>query len=252
MVTRPRLITATTMAITFFVLMLVTGAPFAAMRVVDGDGHWLSISVAYDSTNPSVQGLVLTDEAPNGATTAETIYATWDPIVDKDPWLAIDPYNGQPVIFWSRQDGADFEIAMMRHMPAGWGPLDMLTNNSSSDVAPRAIIDALERAHIVWYPAGIGGPVYLQSFDVHNGQPLGSPAKPLEAPSSKPLLMTGTVDGSAVGGGDDPGLIGGLTTRASESPCTVNPGAAPDHGALIACGRPAAYQLSSCKLVVGV
>src|SRR5262249_38513717 len=152
------------------------------------------------------------------------LLATWDPVIDKDPWLMLDPYDGEPVVVWSRQDGSDFEIAMMRHVPGGWGPVDMLTNNSTSDIEPRAIVDALQRAHVVWYPSGIGGPVYLQSFDVHDGHPLTTPKKPLE--SASPLkLRTSTLGGSNVGGGDDPGLIGGLTTRASELPCTINPAA---------------------------
>ena len=249
--TRPRIIKTTAMSMTLAVLLVVTGTFQASPPVVDGNGHTLRIEVVYDPGNPSVQGLAFVDETPGGGTTTSTIFSTWDPIIDRDPDLALNPYDGQPVVVWSRQEGPDFEIAMLRRMPGVWGPIDILTSNSTSDLAPRAIVDTLERAHIVWYPSGLGGPVYLQGFDVRNGQPTGPPQRPLEPGVTRPLRTT-TIGGGDIGGGDDPGLIGGLTSKATQNPCPANPAAAPEHGALMACGRSAAYQLSGCKLVVGV
>ena len=74
----------------------------------------------------------------------------------------------------------------------------------------------------------------------------------MELPPTKGLKTGTIIGGSSIGGGDDPGLIGGLTSRASEAPCVANPAVAAEHGALMACGRAAAYQVSSCYLVVGV
>ncbi|HZI95186.1 MAG TPA: hypothetical protein VFE84_13145 [Patescibacteria group bacterium] len=248
---RSREVTPARIALLLGILLLITGVYQAAVTVVDNSGHVLTVEVLSDPGDPVVQGLALVDQAPGGGTSTAPIFPTWDPIIDQDPGITLNPHDGQPVIVWSRQIGASFEIAMLRRMSGGWGPIDILTNSATSDIRPRAIVDANERAHVVWYPSGIGGPVYLQSFDIHNGQPLGSPQKPLEPPPTK-SLKTGTTDGSCVGGGDDPGLIGGLTTRASEGPCVANPAVAPDHGAVLSCGRPAAYQVSSCYLVVGV
>jgi hypothetical protein len=249
--TGPRPTPSAIPGIALAVLLVVTGAYYAGVTVVDDTGHVLTVDVIYDSSDPSVQGLAVEDQAPTGTTTTSTIFSTWDPVIDTNPDISLNPRDGQPVVIWSRQQGSDFEIAMVRRMPGGWGPIDILTYNSSNDIEPRAIVDPIEAAHVVWYPSGLGGPVYLQSFDIHNGQALTPPAKPLEPPGTK-TLKTGTTGGSSVGGGDDPGLIGGLTSRASENPCVDNPSAAPEHGALLACGRPAAYQLISCYLTVGV
>ena len=247
---RSRGITPAKMALLLGILLLLTGVYQAGVFVVDASGHRLSVEVESDPGDPTLQGLALVDQAPGGGTTTATIFPTWDPIIDQDPGIALNPYDGQPVIVWSRQIGGNFEIAMLRRMAGGWGPIDILTNSATSDIRPRVVVDANERAHVVWYPSGIGGPVYLQSFDIHNGQPLESSQRPLEPPPTKGL-KTGTIAASSIGGGDDPGLIGGLTTRASESPCVANPAVAPEHGALMSCGRPAAYQVSGCYLVVG-
>ena len=247
---RLRTITPSALAISAAILLLITGAYQASVKVVDPDGHLLSVEIVYDSVDPSIQGLALVDEGPT-VTTTDPVSSTMDEIIDKDPTIALDPVDGQPVLVWSRQAGGDYELAMLRHMPGGWGPIDILTSNTTQDISPRALVDAVGRAHVLWYPSGIGGPVYLQGFYTNNGHAAGPPQKPLEPTAPRPL-KSGTTGGSDVGGGDDPGLIGGLTSKASENPCLANPAAAPDHGVVMACGRPAAYQISSCQLVVGV
>ena len=104
--TRPRIIKTTAMSMTLAVLLVVTGTFQASPPVLDGNGHLLRIEVVYDPSNPSVQGLALVDESPGGGTTTSTIFSTWDPIIDRDPDLALNPYDGQPVVVWSRQDGS--------------------------------------------------------------------------------------------------------------------------------------------------
>ena len=242
----------TAMIIVLASFPLVSGLLEAATSALPLDGHVLTVAVRTDQYVPSIQGLVLYDQSVSG-TTAETLVATWDQIVDQGPNIAMDPLGGQPVVVWSRQDGADFELAMMRRGPGGyWEPFNTLTNNQTQDVEPRVIVDGNENAHIVWWPSGIGGPVYLRSFDSGNGRALAAAQKPFEGGGSKTKLNTSVTGGSSIGGSEDPGTIGGVKLTAGADPCPANPSAAPDHGVVLGCGRPAAYQLSACKLLVGI
>jgi hypothetical protein len=79
---------------------------------------------------------------------------------------------------------------------------------------------------------------------------MSSAQKPFEGTSTKTKTSSGT-GSTEVGGSEDPGTIGGLNVKAATDPCPTNPAAAPDHGVVLGCGRPAAYQVSACKLLVG-
>ena len=245
----------TALAATILVLAsfpLVSGLIEAATSALTVDGHLLTVDIKVDRYNPSIQGLVLSDQSLSGTST-ETLTATWDPIIDQGPHIAMNPVESQPLLVWSRHDGNDFELAMVLKRPGGyWEPFNILTSNTTQDVEPRAIVDENEDAHITWWPSGAGGSVYLRSFDVRNGRALGQAQKPFEGSGSKTKLNTSTTGGSSVGGGEDPGTIGGLNVRAGADPCPANPSANPDHGVVLGCGRPAAYQLSACKLLIGI
>jgi len=233
--------------------VLGAGVLMAGVTVVDGEGHVLTVQIQTDPQNPSLQGLVIVDAGPQGTTT-QWINSTFDSTVDIDPHITLNPHDGQPVVVWSRQTsgGSDLELAMTRRLSGGaWGPLDILTSNQTSDVEPRPLVDAQERAHIVWWPSGAGGYVYLQSFDVRTGQPLGPTQRPLEPLNPVGRRARGSGGYGDVGGNDDP-WVGGLTNKASAYPCGPNPAAAPEHGLVMACGQPVPYQLSSCRLVLGI
>jgi hypothetical protein len=233
---------------------LCSGFFQAATTVVDQRGHLLTIEVVSNPSNPSVQGLRLVDRAPTGETTTETLLFTYDAVLDTGPNIAIDPADGEPVVVWSRHDGTDLELAMARRMPnsGGWGPLDQLTTNTTTDIEPRFIVAPDGAVHIIWWPQGLGGDVLLQSFDIFTGQPRGTPQKPLEPPpgSSSRLIQNSSGGYNESSPGDDPGVPRG-SSKASANACLANPAAAPDHGALMSCGRPAGWQISSCRLLVG-
>ncbi len=235
-------------------ITLCSGFFQAATTVVDQRGHLLTIEVIANPSKPSVQGLRLVDRAPTGETTTEILLFTYDAVLDTGPNIAIDPVDGEPVVVWSRHDGTDVDLAMARRVPGGrgWGPIDQLTANTSTDIEPRLIVAPDGAAHIVWWPQGLGGDVLLQSFDIFTGQPRGTPQKPLEHPpgSSPPIIQNVGGGYNESSPGDDPGVPRG-SSKASAGPCLMNPAAAPDHGALMSCGRPAGWQLSSCQLVVG-
>ena len=233
-------------------LPLISGLLEAATSVLTLDGHLLTVRVTVDPSIPSIQGLVVYDQTPSG-TSAQTILSTLDMVLDQGPNIALNPVEGQPVLVWSRQDGTDFELAMMRRRPGDyWEPFYILTNNQTQDVEPRVIVDENESAHIVWWPSGIGGSVYLRSFNIRNGEALTPAQKPFEKVLLKNKINTSVIAGSSLGGSEDPGLIGGISVRASADPCPANPTAIPEHGVVLGCGRPAAYQLSACKLLIGI
>lgn len=249
---RFRLATLITAALVLAVLVFATGAFEAGTSVLLQDGHILTVEVDEDPYDPAVQGLVILDQSSSG-TTSQPLISTWDPAIDQGPNITLNPYDGQPVLVWSRQVGSDFEIAMTRRLPNGsWASIDILTGNQTNDIEPRSIVDPSEVAHILWWPSGLGGPVLLGSFNVHTGQAVGPLQRPFESGGTGRKLNTSTSGGESVGGGEDPGTIGGLTKQASANPCLLNPAAAPDHGVVLGCGRPAAYQLSDCKLLVAV
>ena len=243
-------ITATIIVLASF--PLVSGLLEAATSALTLDGHVLTVDVKSDQYNSSIQGLVVYDQSLSG-TSAETLISTWDPVVDQGPNIAMDPVEGQPVLVWSRQDGTDFELAMTRRLAGGyWEPFNILTSNTTQDIEPRAIVDADQYVHVTWWPSGSGGSVYLRSFDIRNGRAFNPAQKPFEGSAPKTKLNTSVTGGSSVGGSEDPGTIGGVSNKASAYPCLTNPSAVPDHGVLLGCGRPAAYQLSSCKLLIGI
>src|SRR5882762_5897265 len=142
---RSRGVTPAKMALLLGILLLLTGIYQAGVFVVDESGHQLSVEVQSDPGDPALQGLALVDQAPGGGTTIATIFPTWDPIIDQDPGIALNPYDGQPVVVWSRQIGGNFEIAMLRRMPGGWGPVDILTHSTTSDIRARVVVDMNER-----------------------------------------------------------------------------------------------------------
>lgn len=230
-------------------IIVSTGAFQAATTLVDGRGHLLSVEVRRDPAEPALQGLYLVDRDLRGVTIEEPILPTYDTVLDTSPNLAINPLDGEPVVVWSRDDGADLELALARRLPGGgWTSIDLLTDNTTSDSEPRLAIDGFGRAHVIWRPAGMGGPIYLQSFEATSGLPVTQPQQPFERPGLRHGRMEPRPKESerAGGGSDDPGII-----TAQAYPCPSNPDAQPEHGVVLGCGRPAAYQLSACRLVVG-
>ncbi|MFQ5700809.1 MAG: hypothetical protein ACE5HU_03080, partial [Acidobacteriota bacterium] len=177
-----------------------------------------------------------------------------DPVIDRSPGIGLEPAGGV-VVIWSRFDGSDFELVLARRENGFWSNHLFLTSDSTNDTQPRFLIDSTGATHVLWWGGGPGGPVYLQTFDPLSGTPLGPRGQPLEPPQPRKRLLPnprrhGT---DFLGGADDPGIpTTSSSFMASAIPCGANPAAAPDHGVVMGCGRPAAYQLSDCQLVVGV
>lgn len=240
-----RLISPARVTVVIGLLVLVTGFLEAGDIVIDpATGNVLTVESVYDPYDPLTQSIRLVSRSSSGQISTETIPSSFDQYADVDPVIALDPLGGV-VVAWSRFDGSDFELAMVRRYPfGGWENHVILTLNTAQDVKPRMLVDQTGRAHILWWGNGAGGPVFLQSFDVFSKQPATGRHRPLEPPPKRASRMV------SAGGQEDPGLPT-LTGAASALPCDRNPSAAPNHGVVMSCGRPAAYQLSGCQLVVG-
>ncbi len=249
-----RSVITATAAVLLVVLVAGAAGAWAATSVVDRRGHVLTVDVVVNPADPAQQGLRIRDQEVGGEPISELLYQTYDPVLDIGPQMGIDPLSGDPVLVWSRWDGADFELAMTRRLPdATWDQIDLVTSNYTGDVEPRFVVDQVGAARVLWWPQGSGGPVHLQAFDTNTGTPIGPPERPLESSNAWTGHLVTNVIGAEEGGGDDPGVTGGASkSKASALPCLSNPGAAPEHGVLMSCGRAAVYQLSSCQLVVGV
>jgi hypothetical protein len=246
---RPRI--PARLALGLCLLFVCSGVYQAVTTIVDSNtGTLLMVDVISDPENPTLQGVRLSEQPPGGSLVSETIPATFDPYADIDPSLTLGPESAV-VVVWSRHDGSDFELALARRTPGmGWHSFSLLTENLLSDVQPRVKVDAGDIAHVLWWGHDAGGPVLLQSFDSINGEPMGPVHRPFEPPAG-PKRLTPTYDADA-GGLDDPGVPTKSNTKATAYPCFENPAAVPDHGVLMSCGRPAAWQVSACQLVVGV
>jgi len=240
-----------TAAIGVGLFLLLTGVFVAGPTVVDPtSGCIMAVDVATDPLDPYVQGVRLRSQTTSGQVSYEFVPSTYDPVVDAEPTIAVHPYGGI-VVVWSRDDGADFELAMAsRSINGVWSPEIMLTSNSKPDTQARVLVDNYDQAHVLWWGDGVGGPVYLRSFGAGTGQPIGTAQRPFEPQNPRDgrrSLDSGTYD--QIGGMDDPAAP---TSKASAVACSANPAAAPDHGVVMACGRPAAYQVTDCRLVLGL
>ena len=233
-------------------LVLFSGVFQAGTIVVEEDGTVISVDVVNDPGDPAVQGIRVIEQPPGGSATTQAIPSSYDPVLDQSPAIALNPYGGV-VVVWSRRQGADFELALASRPPTGdWSQHSLLTYNSTSDEAPAVLVDPEEVAQVVWWGQGIGGPVYLQGFSVASGQAVGPRHMPLGSISA-PVRQSQTDEYWQSGGLEEPGIPTASVPRsASAEPCPSNPHAHPDHGVIRSCGRPAAYQLSACMLVVGI
>jgi len=249
---RTRFSVPVTAAVAIGLFLALTGVFEAGPTIVDPTtGCIMTVDVATDPLDPYVQGVRLRSQTSGGQVSYEFVPSTYDPIVDAGPAIALNPLGGI-VVVWSRDDGSDFELSLASRTDSGvWSPDIQLTSNSKPDTEARVLVDANDLAHVLWWGDGVGGPVYLQSFGVVSGQPLGSSQRPFESPTQgngRKLLGSSELY-DQVGGMDDPAAP---TNKASAVPCTSNPAAAPDHGVLMACGHPAAFQVTNCRLVLGL
>ncbi len=241
-----------TVAIAIGLLLVLTGVFEAGPTIVDPTtGVIMTVDVASDPVDPYVQGIRLRSQTAGGQVSYEFVPSTYDSTLDAEPAITLNPFGGI-VVVWSRDDGSDLELFLASRTPSGvWSTDVPLTSNSTPDTQARVLVDGSDQAHVLWWGDGVGGPVYLRSFGVGSGQPLGPASRPFEpqTPRTGRKLLSTSDPFDQVGGMDDPAAP---TSKASAVPCFSNPAAAPDHGVLMSCGHPAAYQVTNCRLVLGL
>ncbi len=231
---------------------VMVGTFHADTTVVDPSDRVIYVEVIDDPENPGEQGLLYSEQTTQGQTQSETIEFTIDPVIDDSPAIALNPTGGV-VVVWSRHDGGDFELMLARRENGQWTQPAALTNNVTFDTEARVLVGAQDIAHVVWWGNGAGGPFYIRSFNVLTGMPTSARQEPLWSPRTTPRPLRSGVGGfNEAGGMDEPGIPASTGNAASAIPCAENPDAAPAHGLVMACGQPAAYQLSACRLVVAV
>jgi len=241
-------------ALAIALLVFFAGMLKAATTVIDPvSGDLLTVALFVDGSDPSLQGVRLLVQRSGGQTDTETIPSTYDENVDQEPVIALKP-SGGVVVVWSRKEGSNFDLAMARRgIGGGWTWHDILTTSPKDDEQPRLLVDSLDQAHILWWGDGVGGPVYLQTFDIPSGQAVGPKSTPFDdgqhSGKGKKLFSTSS-DPDSAGGMDDPGVVTATVSVASAEECVENPAAAPDHGLVMSCGNPAPFQLTRCQLVV--
>jgi len=238
--------------VALLLVSVMVGVFQADTTVVDpSNGRVIYVEVINDPENPSDQGLLYSEQT-QGQTSSEPIDFTIDPIIDDSPTIALNPAGGL-VMVWSRDDGSDSELMLSRRENGYWTQPRVLTSNTTLDTEARVLVDAVDVAHIVWWGDGEGGPFYFRSFDILTGVPMGLRQEPLATTRNTPRpLRTGDSGYDEAGGMDEPGIPSSTGHNATALPCPGNPAAEPAHGLVMACGQPAAYQLSACQLVVAV
>ena len=239
--------------VALLLVSVMVGVFQADTTVVDpSNGRVIYVEVINDPENPGDQGLLYSEQTTQGQTTSEPINFTIDPVIDDSPAIALNPAGGL-VMVWSRDDGSDSELMLSRRENGYWTQPRVLTSNTTLDTEARVLVDALDVAHVVWWGNGEGGPFYFRSFNILTGLPTGLRQEPLVTSRKMPRpLRSGDGGYNEAGGMDEPGIPSSTGHNATALPCLDNPAAAPAHGLVMACGQPAAYQLSACQLVVAV
>lgn len=251
--TRARARAASRALVALLLVSVMVGVFQADTTVVDpSNGRVIYVEVISDPENPGEQGILYGEQTTQGQTSSEPISFTIDPVIDDSPTIALNPAGGL-VMIWSRDDGSDSELMLSRREDGYWTQPRVLTSNTTFDTEARVLVDALDVAHIVWWGNGEGGPFYFRSFNILTGLPLGARQEPLLTARNAPRpLRSGDGGYDEAGGMDEPGIPSSTGNSATALPCHENPAAAPAHGLVMACGQPAAYQLSACQLVVAV
>ena len=248
-----RLKTLTALTCAMALAGLLGVAVQAGTTIISRTGDVVGVEVVPSTGDPSMQVLRVRTVTASGQNIDEVIESTNDAVPDIGPSISLAPYDGQPVVIWSRYDGTDLELAVSHRTASGFWPTHaLLTANSGSDTLPEFAVDAADRVHVLWWGNGPGAPLSFQCFSSITGEPL----CPLEDPFAPRRIFRPRMpapDPEGAGGLDDPGVI---TSRvfASNEACALNPSLPPEHGVIATCelGRPAVYQYAGCMLSVAI
>lgn len=107
----------------------------------------------------------------DGLSRAALVPGTEDTSLDLEPALAIDPVRGTPVLAWSRDTGAGFDVYVSRFDEAAWTPAMRVLQGAADEVRPRILVSP-SLVHVV---ARAGGEYVRISLDRVSLQPAFGP-----------------------------------------------------------------------------
>lgn len=212
-------------AVLALVLWAVAGEPARAdvQKIApDGTVHRVDVEVFNTGQTGSGTRLRHTRQSPGGMTESTIVAGTDDPAVDREPSLDIDPVTGRPILVWSRNEGAGFDVVLSRYEGQGWAPFVRVTSGGGDESSPQ-VGSGNHLIHVL-YRQGMSAQTsfYRSSFDRTSLAPVfgpellpvdGMPFVPPEGestPSSAPppaadhVFFSAAVPGARPG---DPGRI---------------------------------------------
>jgi len=146
---------------------------WAASQVVGVDGTVYSVSVV--EIEPGATVLTYSVLYPGGEMETGLVPPTGDVPPDREPSLLLVPGGQGPFMIWTRNDGANDQVAYTRYVEGAWTDAEYLTSGARDHIHPQAAVDSHGAATIVWVePAGTGT-VMIAVIDPMTGDPLSSP-----------------------------------------------------------------------------
>ncbi len=141
----------------------------ADIQKISPDGTVHRVDVEQYLSGGRVVGTALrhTRQGPSGAKESSLVPGTDDPAVDRDPAIEIDPVSGAPVLVWSRNEGAGFDIVLSRFEGGSWLPFVRVSSGGGDDLLPQ-VGPGKKLVHVVYrQSAGSQAPLsfYRSSFD---------------------------------------------------------------------------------------
>jgi hypothetical protein len=197
-----------------FGLLVGTCAPCLAEEqvVIPGQG-WLSVrpiglDLAGSGPHGTTRALAWTFEEVSGARHMGVVPATLDPSPDATPVLVGDPRSGDPVLIWSRWDGAAMKLAWTRFSAGAWSEAHDLTFGPGNDLSPAV---GLSSGGVFLFWLRDDARVFFAPIDLGSGRLFSLP-HPLQAPGR-------VGSGPAPEGGTDAPIIIGNCVKPKNEPC---------------------------------
>ncbi len=128
----------------------------------DGTLHKVTVENWPATGKPTGTALRHTRQTAAGVTDSALIPGTDDAAIDRDVALGIDPLSGQPVVAWSRNEGAGFDIFVSRYESGSWRTPRRVVRTSGDQTRPELHI-ASTLVHVMWKQLSQSQPGYVRA-----------------------------------------------------------------------------------------
>jgi hypothetical protein len=201
---------------------LAAGPARADVQKITSDGVVHRVDVdAYVSAKGSGTGIRYTRQKPTGGRETSWVPGTDDLAADRDPVLEIEPSTGRPVLVWSRNDGAGFDLFIARLENGAWTAPRLLVHSAVDDLLPQLRYDD-RYLQLAWRQQDPSGAVsfYRSSLDPSSWATSYGPERvpvddiaPLPAGGSPTTSSAGPSMSATYFSGTLPALVPGDPTR---------------------------------------